>query len=143
VLTGRVLNKKEELKMKLIDNIKLSLTRADHTAEDYKDEWKKTANKYKVRISYNKKSMTLTFYTGRGWKRDLNLEDILGIILLEASYYGYSFEDFAREIGYDPDSRKAEKIYKKIQKQTEKLNRIFTEEELEELLTYLEKAGKL
>jgi hypothetical protein len=129
--------------MKLIDNIKFTLTRADHTEEDYKDEWKQTANKYKARISYNKKSMTLTFYTGRGWKRDLNLEDILGIILLEASYYDYSFEDFAREMGEDTDSREARKIYNDIQKQTEKLNKIFTEEELEELSTYLKKAGKL
>jgi hypothetical protein len=133
--------------MKLIDNIKLSLTRADHTEEDYKDEWRKTANKYKARITYNKKSMTLTYYTGRGWERDPDLEDILGSILLDASYYDYSFEDFASELrydlGYGPDRRKAKKMYKEIQKQTEKLNSIFTEEELEELLTYLEKAGKL
>jgi hypothetical protein len=87
--------------------------------------------------------MTLPYYTGRGWKRDPDLEDILGTLLMDATYYDYSFEDFAREMGYDPDSRKAEKIYKKIQKQTEKLNKIFTEEEQEELLTYLEKAGKL
>ena len=129
--------------MKLINNIKLSLTRADHTEEDYKDEWKQTANKYKVRLSYNKKSMTISYYTGCGWERDPNLEDILSTLLTDATYYDYSFYEFASELGYDPDSRKAEKIYKETQKQTEKLNRIFSEEEQEGLLTYLEKAGKL
>ena len=129
--------------MKLINNIKLSLTRADHTEEDYKDEWKQTANKYKARITYNKKSMALPYFTGCSWQREPDLEDILGTLLTDAAYYDYSFYDFAREMGYDLDSRKAEKIYKEIQKQTEKLNRIFSEEEQEEMLTYLEKAGKL
>ena len=129
--------------MKLINNIKLSLARADYTEEDYKDEWKKTANKYKARITYNKKSMTTSFYTGSGWEKDPELEDILGSILLDATYLDYSFEDFANEMGYDPDSRTAEKIYKDIQKQAKKINRIFSKEEQEELLTYLEKEGKL
>lgn len=129
--------------MKLIDNIKLSLTRADYTEEDYKDEWKKTANKYKAKIIYNKKSMTTVYYTGSGWKKDPVLEDILGSILQDTTYLDYGFEDFANEMGYDPDSRKAEKIYKEIQKQAKKINRIFSKEEQEELLTYLEKEGKL
>jgi hypothetical protein len=133
--------KEEGEKMKLIDNIKLSLTRADHTKEDYQDEWRKTANKYEARITYNGKSMTVTYYTGRGWKRDPDLEDILGSLLLEASLCDYNLEDFARELGYD--LKEAEKIYKEIQKQAKKLKRIFTKEELEELLTYLEKRGKL
>ena len=130
--------------MKLINNIKLSLTRTDYTEEDYKDEWKKTANKYKARIIYNnKKSMTIIYYTGNGWKKDPVLEDILGSILLDVTYLDYGFEDFASELGYDPDSRTAEKIYKDIQKQAKKINRIFSKEEQEELLTYLEKEGKL
>lgn len=129
--------------MKLINNIKLSLTRADYTGEDYKDEWKKTANKYKARITYNKKSITISFYTGNGWKKDPVLEDILGSILLDTTYLDYGFEDFANAMGYNSDSRKAEKIYKEIQKQAKKINRIFTKEEQEELLTYLEKEGKL
>lgn len=129
--------------MKLINNIKLSLTRADYTGEDYKDEWKKTANKYKARITYNKKSITISFYTGSGWKKDPVLEDILGSILLDTTYLDYGFENFANAMGYNSDSRKAEKIYKEIQKQAKKINRIFTKEEQEELLTYLEKEGKL
>ena len=129
--------------MKLIDNIKLSLIRTDYTEEDYKDEWKKTSNKYKARIKYNKKSMTIIYYTGSGWKKDPVLEDILGSILQDATYLDYGFEDFASAMGYDPDSRKAEKIYKEIQKQAKKINRIFSKEEQEELLTYLEEEGKL
>ena len=129
--------------MKLINNIKLSLTRADYTEEDYKDEWKRTANKYKARIVYNKKSMTIIYYTGSGWKKDPELEDILGSILLDTTYLDYGLEDFASSLGYDSDSRTAEKIYKEIQKQAKKINRIFSKEEQEELLTYLEKEGKL
>lgn len=36
-----------------------------------------------------------------------------------------SFENFCSELGYDSDSRTAEKIYRKCKKQLEKLNRIY------------------
>lgn len=126
------------MKMKLINNIKLSLTRADYTEEDYKDAWKRTANKYKAKITYNKKNMTVTFFTGRGWKREPELGDILEIILKDTIYSVYSFEDFASELGCDPDSRKAKKIYKGVQKMAKKVNRVFSKEEQEELITYLD-----
>lgn len=115
------------MKMKLINNIKLSLTRADYTEEDYKDEWKSTANKYKARITYNKKSMTTTFYTSRGWKREPVLEDILGFVLQDTIYSEYSVKDFT-----DP------KIYKGVQKMAKKVNRVFSKEEQKELSTYLD-----
>jgi hypothetical protein len=37
----------------------------------------------------------------------------------------YTFEEFCSELGYDTDSRTAEKIYKKCKKQLEKLNKIY------------------
>ena len=36
-----------------------------------------------------------------------------------------SFDNFCGEFGYDTDSRKAEKIYRKCKKQLEKLNKIY------------------
>lgn len=42
-----------------------------------------------------------------------------------------SFEDFCWEFGYNVDSRRAEKIYKAVCKEYEKLCTIFTDEEME------------
>ena len=44
-----------------------------------------------------------------------------------------SFEGFCGELGYDTDSRKAEKTFKLVKKQCDKLHAFFTEEEIEEL----------
>jgi hypothetical protein len=42
-----------------------------------------------------------------------------------------TFENFCSEFGYDEDSRKAEKTYKAVVKEWEKVSRFFTSEELE------------
>ena len=44
-----------------------------------------------------------------------------------------TFEDFCGDFGYDTDSRNAEKIYKLVKKEWEKVNTFFTESEIEEL----------
>lgn len=51
----------------------------------------------------------------------------------------YSFEDWVGEYGYDEDSRKAERIYKAIQRETEKAARIGldTEDRLVEMVNAL------
>lgn len=45
-----------------------------------------------------------------------------------------TFEDFCSEFGYDEDSRTAERIYIAVIKEYKDLTRIFTEEQMEELI---------
>lgn len=48
--------------------------------------------------------------------------------------YGYAdFNDFCANMGYDTDSRKAERIYKAVVKEHEAVERLFTPEQIEEL----------
>ena len=56
--------------------------------------------------------------------------DVLSVI--EKHEVG-TFEDWANELGYDTDSRKAEKTYKAVYAQWLKVEKFFTPEELEEL----------
>lgn len=51
------------------------------------------------------------------------LSDVMSCLLMDAQGYdnAASFEDWATEYGWDPDSRKAERIYKAVEKQTQKL----------------------
>ena len=44
-----------------------------------------------------------------------------------------TFEDFCSEFGCDTDSRNAERTYKAVVKEWEAVNRLFTDEEIEEL----------
>ena len=39
-------------------------------------------------------------------------EDVLGCLLLDCDALDYEFEEWASNLGFDPDSRKAEKTYK-------------------------------
>lgn len=48
--------------------------------------------------------------------------------------YGYEdFEDFYANLGYDTDSRKAEKIYKAVQKEYDNVCKLWSDEEIEQL----------
>ncbi len=40
----------------------------------------------------------------------------------------YSFDEWARDLGYDTDSRRAEKTYKQVVSQTAKLKRFLGED---------------
>lgn len=48
--------------------------------------------------------------------------------------YGYAdFQDFCGNLGYDSDSRKAEKIYRAVQREYAAMHRLFSTEELNEM----------
>lgn len=57
--------------------------------------------------------------------------DVLSCI--EKSDPGTPFEEWAVEVGYDPDSRRGERIYRAVCEEWAKVRRFFTEEELEVL----------
>lgn len=44
-----------------------------------------------------------------------------------------SFESFCSEYGYNTDSRKAERVYKSVVKEWNKVNNFFSEQEIEQL----------
>lgn len=56
--------------------------------------------------------------------------DILACI---EKYPVYDFTEFCADYGYDLDSRTAYKIYKSVKREWENINKLFTEEQLEQL----------
>jgi len=67
----------------------------------------------------------------RGFSKAPSAYDVLACIDTYAD--GYTFEDFCTSYGYDTDSITAEKTYKAVQYQTEKLKEILTPEAQQEL----------
>ena len=67
----------------------------------------------------------------RGFAKAPTVYDILAC--LDTYNDGYTFEDFCTYYGYDTDSITAEKTYKAVQYQTEKLKEILTKEQQDEL----------
>lgn len=75
---------------------------------------------YKVTLRMGSKHMTVPFSCGYAcnWPEAV---DVLNCLVSDAGSADYSFEDFCAELGYDEDSRKAERTYNAVVKQTAKL----------------------
>lgn len=71
--------------------------------------------------------MTVPFSQGPAICEEPTAADVLDCLASDASGYENasgllrSFEGWAREYGYDPDSRKAERTFKTVQKQSQQL----------------------
>lgn len=89
-------------------------------------EWPGDGFHYIVTLRYQRRQMTVKFHTGSGWTRQPNVRDVLECLLSDAGTVDNArgFEDWADDLGYDPDSRKAERIYRECVRQTKRLARL-------------------
>lgn len=84
-----------------------------------KPAWSTGQSHYRVVLTFQKRRMTVDF-----WTNGLpNVADVLSSLLLDASAGRMGFGNFCDEFGYDPDSRKIEKMYKACEKIVPKLER--------------------
>lgn len=108
-------------------NAHLNIVTADVESLSYgrdEDGWEHNA--YRVTLRYQGRQMTTPYKTGLGWTNAPTAADVLESLLSDASSIenGNDFEDWASNYGFNPDSRKAEAIYKATVKQTNKLRRL-------------------
>ena len=90
-------------------------------------EWR--ARAWNVTIYYQGRRMTTAFYQGLGHTEEPSAADVVSALCSDARFVdGQTLEDFCAELGYDPDSRKAERIYKACQKHAPKIRRLFGED---------------
>lgn len=104
--------------------ITLTATRVD-SRPDNLSEWGPDARHFRCRIRCDKRSFGLYFTQGSAHTADPTISDVLYCLACDASGYDNygNFEDWCGEYGYDPDSRKAERIYRAVKKQAEQLRR--------------------
>lgn len=76
---------------------------------------------YSVKLKHGRKSMLVPFSVGYGWDREPTVADVLECMQSDISGSDESFENWCANLGYDSDSRKAEKIYKAVQSQSKRL----------------------
>ena len=77
-----------------------------------------------------KRTLTVPFSMGSAHCKEPTAVDLLDCLASDACTVenAGSFEEFARELGYDEDSRKAERTFQTCQKQTEKLKQFLGED---------------
>ncbi len=107
----------------LCSKVRITVTYGASLAYAKQDDWQRKSNGYRVRLTFQRRSMSLDFWQGSAVTSDPTAEGVLECLLSDASGADESFEDWCAELGYDSDSRKAEAIYKAVKRQTEKLRR--------------------
>ena len=130
-------------KENILLNVELYVQPAFKTHEDIKDEWKKGANKWQVKLVYFNKVYITYFYMGSGLVDEIckpkepTKEDILFAMIMD-DVSNKNFNDFCVEFGYNNDSIKALKIYKACLKETKAYYNMFDSEEREVLKELLQ-----
>jgi hypothetical protein len=106
--------------------------------------WQETATGYKVTLKFEGRSMTVDFWCGSLHPAPTAF-DVMCCLISDSSCADTSYEEWAESIGYDVDSREAEKTYKACIAQTKRFTRfmlnsfddvLFMEED--ELKTWIE-----
>jgi len=118
-----------------VQKLTMECGRVDSRSDGLNNEAHLTRH-FRCRIRKGAKQMSLYFSQGSAHVKDPTLEDTLESLSLDGSSYDNSrgFEDWAAEYGYEPDSRKAEKIYKAVKRQQDQLERLLGEEAYAEFL---------
>lgn len=98
------------------------------------DEWMRSASHWKCTFRKGKRRMTSYFSQGSAISREPEAADVLDSLASDANCVTGSFEDFCSDLGYDSDSRKAERTYKICKRYAGKLEKFLGSEAFEELL---------
>jgi hypothetical protein len=109
---------------KLAKKIKMTVKYGAKMSWEKMDQWQRDANGYRLILTYQGRQMSLDFWQGWGISHDPDIEGVIDCLLSDASGADQSFENWCRDLGYDTDSRKAEKIYKQVVKQTLRLKNL-------------------
>lgn len=90
------------------------------------------ATHYRCEISCGTRRMTTYFSMGMAHTKAPDVESVLDCLASDASSVSHdeTFEQWADNLGYDTDSRKAEKIYKACVKTARQLRRLMKTENL-------------
>lgn len=94
---------------------------------DWPDDWRgDRGSGWSVILSLGGRSMTTPFYMGSAHVGEPSLSGVLSSLVSDATslYNARDFEEWASELGFDPDSRKAEKLFRRTLKQTQKLEKL-------------------
>ena len=102
----------------------------------FQDDWP-DAHPYTVTLHYQQRAMTVPFYTGPAWDREPKLDDVMECLRSDALgvINTSSFEDWADELGFDTDSRRAERTYRQVQRQTDELRQLLGDDFEQIILT--------
>ena len=97
-------------------------------------KWEATHWRVTLRRDRPHRQLSTYYSMGLAHTGEPTAEDVLDCLASDASSADQPFEEWASDYGYDPDSRKAERIYQVVVKQRAALERFLGPELFAELL---------
>ena len=121
----------------ILDEIKVTFDEIDSVKVESDGRLIGWATKYNAKVKYGGKQQSFEFTdsvhnTENGIEP--NPKDVLYSLIMDISSPDDE-EEFYSEFGYDADSRKAYDIYRAVQKEKQKVNKLFSESDIEKLQT--------
>lgn len=94
--------------------------------ENGSDEWNRSARHFRLTLSRGSRRMVVFYSQGSAHTKDPTIADLLNCLASDFSGFAdaSSFEAWAGDFGYDPDSRKAERMYRAIERQFKAFERL-------------------
>ena len=94
---------------------------------------------WRVTLKLGRKQMTIPFSMGYGHGgKEPEVADVLSCLASDSTSADESFEDWCSEFGYDTDSRRAERTWRIVGKQAERLEKFLGADEYANLLENVE-----
>lgn len=87
------------------------------------DSFPEGSRSWTVRLSYEGRTVETPFFTGPGIKSEPTAREVLECLCLDYVGPESVFEDWAEELGFNPDSRKDEETFRAILQQSAILRR--------------------
>lgn len=108
----------------LAKRVRLQFTFGAAMPRDKQEEWQQKANGYRCTLIYKGRRYTFDFWQGPAITEDPTAVGCLDCLLSDCTAVDGSFQDFCGEMGYDSDSRKAERVYKACQNVRKQMERL-------------------
>jgi hypothetical protein len=107
-------------------DIRATVESADANPNMANDDWAATANHYRVTLRRGRQRMTTYFSMGSAHLDGPDAAGVLDSLASDAASVqdAASFEDWAFNCGYDPDSIRAQRTYQTIIRQAARLQRL-------------------
>jgi len=85
------------------------------------DDWKRESNPWTVTLRFQRRRLTVPFWTGSLITTEPTAADVLSCLCSDARGGESTFEEFCSDFGYDTDSRKAERLYRECERSAKRV----------------------
>ena len=112
------------LRTDCLPKVRLTSTWGASMPWDQQDDWQRNANSYRCVFHFKGRRYSFDYWQGIGISHDPRVDDVLDCLLSDAQAGEQAFEDFCADLGYDPDSRRAERTWRACRLVTKNMKRL-------------------